>query len=103
MGSFSKVEKINNGVYELYGGGGFFRWQSKFDKAMIGYVSCLQQMAEFAQAKDPQFKLPYPIVGDKVGGITIKYQGSSEDKWTKALKYMLTDLKWILTWCAKNP
>jgi len=28
-------------------------------------------------------------------------QNNSEEEWTKALKYMLTNLKWILAWVSK--
>uniref|UniRef100_T1KGX6 Atg6 BARA domain-containing protein n=1 Tax=Tetranychus urticae TaxID=32264 RepID=T1KGX6_TETUR len=32
---------------------------------------------------------------------TFRIQYNSEEEWTKALKYMLTNLKWILTWVAR--
>lgn len=28
-------------------------------------------------------------------------QNNSEEEWTKALKYMLTNLKWILAWVSR--
>ena len=64
-----------------------------------------QEFSEVARARDvsegrPPFELPYAIEGDCVGGHTIKLQSPfrRDAQWTKALKYMLTDLKWALTW-----
>eukprot|EP00761_Pharyngomonas_kirbyi_P003007 gb/GECH01003011.1/.p1 GENE.gb/GECH01003011.1/~~gb/GECH01003011.1/.p1 ORF type:complete len:377 (+),score=122.20 gb/GECH01003011.1/:1-1131(+) len=105
MGSFSTVEKLGtNQKHELYGGGansGFF-WQSRFDKAMVGFLTCLKEIGEEAEKRDSSFKLPYSIEGEKIGGLSIKYNNSSEEKWTRSLKYMLTNLKWLLSWVAKS-
>jgi beclin 1 len=35
-------------------------------------------------------------------GLSVKYAFSSEELWTRALKYMLANLKWILVWIADN-
>ncbi len=49
-----------------------------------------------------QALLPSPAVHHKstmtwqVGGLTIKLTLNKETRWTKALKYMLVDLKWSL-------
>ena len=65
----------------------------------------LQEFSEVARARDltegrTPFELPYAIEGDLVGGHTLKLQSPfrRDAQWTKALKYMLTDLKWTLTW-----
>ena len=42
------------------------------------------------------YQIPYEVQDDKVGGLTIKLVGNEGDKWTQALKYMLTDLKWLV-------
>lgn len=66
--------------------------------------TCLQEFAEFAAQRDSAsgyrqiFELPYAIDGDKVGGRSIKLMFNKDERWTKALKYMLTDLKWCLEW-----
>lgn len=46
-------------------------------------------------------------VNGKIGpagteGLSVKYAFSSEEHWTRALKYMLANLKWILVWIADN-
>lgn len=67
-----------------------------------GSVVVRQEFAAFARARDvvekrkEAFELPYAIDGDRVGGLTIKLIFNKLDRWTKALKYMLSDLKWAL-------
>ena len=33
------------------------------------------------------------------GGLTIKLIFNKLDRWSKALKYMLANLKWAMKWC----
>lgn len=40
----------------------------------------------------------YPIEGDKVGGVSVKMTFNKDTRWTKALKYLLTNLKLCLRW-----
>ncbi|KAJ1568095.1 autophagy protein 6, partial [Nowakowskiella sp. JEL0078] len=104
LGSFSRIEKVDGdkASYELYikdlylkfGGQTF--WKKGVDNALIAFLDCLQQMGDYAEQKDPKFKLPYKIVKDKIGETSIKMAFSNDEAWTKALKYTLIDLKWIL-------
>lgn len=71
----------------------------------VGACIAAQEFSEVARARDVSegrtpFELPYAIEADCVGGHTIKLQSPfrRDTQWTKALKYMLTDLKWALTW-----
>ena len=48
-------------------------------------------------------RLPYQIDGEKIGELSIRYTQNNDQNWTKALKYMLTNLKWLLAWCSKQP
>jgi hypothetical protein len=48
-------------------------------------------------------RLPYPIIDDTVGGLSIKLSNNSKYHWTRALKFMLCDLKWLVGQiCASN-
>jgi beclin len=69
----------------------------------VSIVAVVQEFATFARNLDPSVAcdLPYGIEGDKIGGLTIKLLFNKDVKWTKALKYMLTDLKWCLKWMIK--
>ncbi len=44
----------------------------------------------------------YRIDKDKIGEMSIKIQFNNEETWTKSLKYMLTNLKFLLVWLAKE-
>ena len=40
--------------------------------------------------------------GGSGGSFSIKTQFNSEEQWTKALKFMLTNLKWGLAWVSSQ-
>lgn len=108
-GSNSFIESLDNKSRELplYASGGFmFIWTAKFDQAMIAYLDCLQQFKE--QVEKSNFRLPYKMergkIIDSINGysFSIKMQTNSEEQWTKALKFMLTNLKWSLAYVSTN-
>ncbi|CAL4959679.1 unnamed protein product [Urochloa decumbens] len=109
MGSYPRVTDIHNNTYELFGPVNLF-WSTRFDKAMTWFLTCLQEFAEFAISMDKEnnvpreksLKLPYKIDGDKVGSHTIVLSFNKNENWTKALKYMLCNLKWVLYWFIGN-
>lgn len=93
----------------LYFAGGFkFLWDTKFDQAMVAFLDCLQQFKEQVSKMDSNFCLPYKIdkgrMEDSSTGqsCSIKIQFNSEEQWTKALKFMLTNLKWGLAWVSAH-
>eukprot|EP00252_Welwitschia_mirabilis_P021576 TRINITY_DN5565_c0_g1_i2.p1 TRINITY_DN5565_c0_g1~~TRINITY_DN5565_c0_g1_i2.p1 ORF type:complete len:514 (-),score=114.91 TRINITY_DN5565_c0_g1_i2:347-1888(-) len=107
MGSYPSIADGKN-KYELFGPVNLF-WSTRYDKAMTCFLTCLKEFAEFATAKDAGnkaldkcFKLPYKIDNDKVEGYSITQSFNKPDNWTKALKYMLCDLKWALYWFIDN-
>jgi len=107
MGSCSKMEKINDqSSYELYGSSdislGRLFWYRRFDNGMMAFLACLRELGDYAEFQDRTFKLPYRIDKDKIGEMSIKIQFNNEETWTKALKYMLTNLKFLLVWLAKE-
>lgn len=121
-GSFSRLERIGDGGtassrdLPLYSSGGvkFGFGESRFDQAMVAFLDCLQQLKDHIESKDPHFKLPYKIDGDRIGDMdkggdkdgsihaSVKMSGNDEVLWTKALKHMLTNLKWCLAWVCKE-
>uniref|UniRef100_A0A0D9YD75 Atg6 BARA domain-containing protein n=1 Tax=Oryza glumipatula TaxID=40148 RepID=A0A0D9YD75_9ORYZ len=115
MGSYPRVTDIHKNTYELYimltrfGPVNLF-WSTRFDKAMTWFLTCLQDFAEFAISLDKEnnvppeksLKLPYKIDGDKVGSHTIFLSFNKVENWTKALKYTLCNLKWVLYWFIGN-
>lgn len=104
-GNHSYIEVIDeNKQLPLYGSGGIrFLWDTKFDSAMVAFLECLQQFRDEVEKEDSSFNLPYKMCKGKIyegekTQYSIKMQFNSEEQWTKALKYMLTNLKWALAW-----
>ncbi|KAJ9589322.1 hypothetical protein L9F63_017481, partial [Diploptera punctata] len=96
----------------LFGSGGFrFLWDTKFDAAMVAFLDCLQQFKEEVEKGDSGFCLTISY-GERNGneeeieGDLQKYsviiQFNSEEQWTKALKFLLTNLKWGLAWVSSQ-
>uniref|UniRef100_UPI00358FFB7D beclin-1 isoform X2 n=1 Tax=Myxine glutinosa TaxID=7769 RepID=UPI00358FFB7D len=114
FGNHSYLESLSDKSKELplYGSGGFrFFWDSKFDQAMVAFLDCLQQFKVEVEKGDTGFCLPYKMDVDKGriedtggtgGSYSIKIQFNSEEQWTKALKFMLTNLKWGLAWVSSQ-
>mmetsp|Transcript_8297 Transcript_8297/g.23802 ORF Transcript_8297/g.23802 Transcript_8297/m.23802 type:complete len:444 (-) Transcript_8297:467-1798(-) len=101
VGSHPRIADRKN-TYDLFGPPKM--WSGNYDKAIVCFLTCLQEFAEFAHGcdsasgREPVFELHYPIEGDKVGGVSVKMTFNKEARWTKALKYMLTNLKLCLKW-----
>lgn len=60
------------------------------------------EVGDYVQEHDPTLRLPYHIKEKEgtVGGLPVALVSSLED-WTRALKYMITDLKWVAAWASK--
>lgn len=89
-------------------GGKKFYWDTKFDAAMVAFVDCFQQFKDEVEKSGSGFCLPYKMDKGKIEntatGIaySIKIQLNSEEQWTKALKFLLTNLKWGLAWISSQ-
>jgi beclin len=93
-------------MYRLKGFKYYFEWDQKFDMGMIAFLDCLSQLEEKIKTIDQKFSMPYRINGHKLedkqsSSYSIKCQFNSNEEWTKALKYMLTNLKWSLTFISR--
>ncbi len=110
-GNYSYIKVLSDGKsLPLHGSGGFrMIFDSRFDSAMAAFLDCLQQFADEVE-RQGGFSLPYEMVVDK-GKIrdnntgqyySVKLQFNSEDSWTKALRYMLTNLKWGLAFVSSK-
>ncbi|CAI2726901.1 unnamed protein product [Schistosoma spindalis] len=104
MGSQSKMVQLSiSKEFPLYYTTGGMRLLSagKFDTAMINFLDCLNQAQQIIEHTS-NIQLPFRIkdkgkVQDPDGQIySIKWNGNSEENWTKALKMMLINMKWII-------
>ena len=103
---------LSNLYYEE--GLAFFRRQG-FNRALQAFLRCVHELGELAEQQDPTLRLPYRITTTQeagagargaatpmVGGLPIVLSPGSEETWTRALKYLLTDVKWLVAWSAKH-
>lgn len=128
IGSFSRMQKKqpgDNAILELYGAGNSsissfslflffitflslslfkgdmgiskFFWARRLDQALVGVLDCVK---ELALSLTPELKLPYTIQDDKINKVSIRL--GNDEEWTKACKYMLVDIKWILAHLARS-
>uniref|UniRef100_A0A3Q0KFL0 Putative beclin n=1 Tax=Schistosoma mansoni TaxID=6183 RepID=A0A3Q0KFL0_SCHMA len=104
MGSQSKMVQLSiSKEFPLYYTTGGMRLLSagKFDTAMINFLDCLNQAQQIIEHTS-YMQLPFRIkdkgkLQDPDGQIySIKWNGNSEENWTKALKMMLINMKWII-------
>jgi len=108
MGSFSRMSRIDDPTtyYELYGSSdyslGRLFWYRRFETALVWLLACIAELGEHASSLDKKFRLRYSIRGELIGDESIKLQFHQDEKWTKALKYMITNVKYLLVWCSKS-
>ncbi|KAH9403767.1 Beclin-1 [Tyrophagus putrescentiae] len=112
-GNYSFIESLEadkSKQLPLYTSGGLkYYFNQKYDQAMVAFLDCLKQFNDECHRQDEGFKLPYEM--DLKGNISdlqhniklsIKISINTEDKWTKALKLMLTNLKWGLAFVSNK-
>ena len=103
-GSFSQI--VDGGKrLDLYGSR--LSKVSTFDKGMVAFLQCVKEFGDYAEARDTRFKLPFHIEGDKIGPIQPTHMDRwcsvkrglmhDDEEWTHALKYMLTNMKFLMT------
>lgn len=106
--SFIEVLDSKRRSLPLYSSAGLrLLTDSKFDAAMVAFLDCLNQLKLHIEANSfPHFKLPYKIDRERIGDgkeyYSVKMQFNTPERWTKALKFVLTNLRWALTWVTAN-
>ncbi|KAJ3446737.1 beclin-1 [Anaeramoeba flamelloides] len=113
IGSFSRIAKIQKtnekendplkikNYCELYfnNDGLLKRFRIKrFNQAMVWFLECVQEFAQFVNKSTKSFIFMYKIKKEKIHSCSIRYNSSNLAEWTRALKYLLTDLKQLMYW-----
>lgn len=106
MGCFARISKTDDrtSIYLLYTDGSFSLFPKRnFILAMIGFLTCISELGQYVTDQDPTLQLPYEIdVQDgKINHLPITLS-NDEEGWTRALKYLLSDVKWIIAWSTKH-
>jgi beclin 1 len=68
-----------------------------YDKALVLFVKSLNAVGNALGNADEHAALPYPIEGDRVGGLSVRYGFSRDVTWTSALRHVLANLEWCLS------
>ena len=110
QGSTSKIG-IRKGesvtFYNLFSDDSFqFFGKRSFNIALNGLVRCLSDAASAVEKIDRTMTMPYPIECDAtgvytIGGLSVSYAPEGE-LWTRAMKYVLTDSKWLVAFSTKH-
>ena len=110
MGSTSKIGLRRGAAvtyYDLFTDDNFhFFGKRNFNIALTGLVRCVAEAEETVQDRDRTIALPYAIDASPhgemtIGGLPIAY-GPGGEQWTRAMKYLLTDLKWLVAYTTKH-
>jgi beclin 1 len=112
MGSFSRIGptagltadgSADRNAHELFFDGRLFA-QRRLNGGLKALAQCVAEFGDYAQAQDRSFRLPYAILqsGEKVADLHVTMgsgsSGSRDPQWTRAMKLLLIDLKWLLAW-----
>eukprot|EP00434_Breviolum_minutum_P030089 symbB.v1.2.026610.t1/scaffold2674.1/size119956/2 len=62
---------------------------------MHAFLCHVQEVVSFLR-RSTSLQLPFKIEKDKVGGFSVKGSHFDQERWTKALKFMLLDLKYLI-------
>lgn len=70
---------------------------------MVAFLAVMKQVGDYVEANFSDFRLPYGIVGDKIGEHSIRLSiNASNEKWTAACKYVLINSKWLLAYASQE-
>ena len=107
LGSFPRIIKADDRKtsFPLFIDPSSFSFFPKrnFNQALLGLMDCIQEFGDYISSYDPTLSAPYRIsLGDSsIGDMCFTY-GGDDEVWTRALKFMLADVKWIIAWYCKH-
>ena len=105
MGSFSRIAPAGDekAALELHYDGRLFAAR-RLNGGLRAFASCIGELGDYAQSVDRSFRLPYSISagGDRVHDLPIGFGIGKDVAWTRALKLMLIDLKWLLAFACRQ-
>lgn len=84
----TKLDLFSSGELKIF-------MNRRFDQGMVAFLDYLHQFGDFCAAKTPSAVLPYAIENDRIGGKCIRLAFNQDENWTRALKFVLTDIKFL--------
>jgi len=86
-----------------------FFGKRNFNTALDGLFHCLKDAIDVASTRDRTIIVPHEVIipsgqrGEiRIGGLPPTYDGTNGETWSRAMKYLLTDLKWLVSFAQKN-
>lgn len=76
-------------------------WNTSFNAGIKAFASCVDEFAEFLRLSDPSVVLPHRIERSLIDNLPLQFSLTTGERWTKAMKYLLTDLKWLEIFCIR--
>ena len=105
-GNFSTVKKVGSKhQYELWAGATGLWASARYDNGMAGFLCCVDELCRHCLSRVPPGEaIPFHMDEDKIGNCSIRLtsHGQSDENWTKALKCMLINLKWVISMTAAH-
>lgn len=103
MGSFSKITKAGDHriQYNLYTDDSFSLLPKRnFNLAMLSLLRYTQELGLSVGQTDPVLQFPYKVYEHTINNTVVVY--ANDAAWTRAMKFILTDLKWLIAWVVKH-
>jgi len=72
-----------------------------FNQAMSALLTCAKELGNFMEKCDPVLQYPYEMSSNKLNSLSGLHT-SDEETWTRAMKFLLTNIKWAVVWVAKH-
>lgn len=107
MGNFSRITRVDDRkvLYNLFSEDSSFNLFRKqnVNMALVGFLTCIEELGEYIIAQDPTLQFPYKInaTEGKVNNHCILLY-TEDEQWTRGLKFMLSNIKWVIAWSAKH-
>lgn len=105
MSSFSRIYLLNDpsNRFELFSSeASFSKVNNRFNTAQHMYLVLVKDFIGFLEhQQSTNINLPYNINDDTIGDMSIKYEPTNKERWTRALRFLLQVLKSLLVWVAR--
>lgn len=98
VGNTSYVLSSDRGMLNLFNDGSKLFGTRRLDDAVSELLKVVMRMSEYCSRYDKNFFFPYVIGSDKVGKFPVRYQAKDDVGWSEAMKSLLTDIKFIVSW-----
>lgn len=77
-------------------------WNTSFNAGVKAFASCVDEFADFLKLSDQSVVLPHRIDKSTIAGLPLHFSFNTGERWTRAMKYLLTDLKWLEIFCIRT-